>query len=192
MRAGNVVFFALIASTLLLAQPASGAGPAPTSNAAPKAAPAQATGKPVGIFSASDVANIGSMTPAQRDKLVKLYAEKLQKMTPEARKAYFENNRKHFDALPPEKKKALTDKMKKASAEYIAAHKAEVARYTAEEKKLVGPQQKEFLEKMPGMERAVLEKYKQMRKTHNKDFAWHTIIQDAGHGGKLAPVPEDQ
>ncbi|MEZ0226679.1 MAG: hypothetical protein ACAH83_19135 [Alphaproteobacteria bacterium] len=191
MRTGIAACLTVVAATLLLASPALSAGPAPAPSTAAKPAAAPPVA-PAGVISTTDASKIPAMTPAQRDAFVKAEVEKIRKMTPEQRKAYFANNRKGFDAMPPEKKKAFIAKMKKVGEDYIARHKAEMARIEAIEKKTASPQQKEFLEKLPGIERAVLLKYKEMRKKHGREYTWHMIIQDAGHGGKIAPVPEGQ
>ncbi|TAL37801.1 MAG: hypothetical protein EPN97_04545 [Alphaproteobacteria bacterium] len=193
MRTGIVACLAVIVVPLLLAQPALSAGPAPASNTAstPAATPAK-PGAPAGIITVVDAAKVPGMTQAQREAFVREQAEKIKKMKPEERKAYFANNRKGFDAMPPEKRKALIEKLKKVGDDYIARNKAEMERIAAIEKKTPSPQQKEFMEKMPGIERAVLLKYKEMRKKHGREYTWHMIIQDAGHGGKITPVPEGQ
>jgi hypothetical protein len=183
MRAGFTA--SLIAFSLLLAQPAFSASPAPK-------AVAPAAAAPVGVLSDAAVSKMANTTPEQRDAMVKAQAEKLKKMTPEERKAFFEANRKRFNALSPEQKKALNEKMKKASADYIASHKAEWDRHMAECKKMQDKRAQEFVEKMPAIERAVLLKYKELRKNHGKDYAWRMIIEDAAHGGKITPVPESK
>jgi hypothetical protein len=192
MRTGIAACLTVIAATLL-AQPAFSAGPAPAStNTASKPSATPAPAAPAGIISVMDASKVPGMTAAEREAFVKEQAEKIRKMKPEERKAYFANNRKGFDAMPPEKKKAFLEKMKKANADYIAKYKADLARIEAIEKKTPSPQQKEFMEKMPGIERAVLLKYKEMRKKHGREYTWHMIIQDAGRGGKITPVPEGQ
>lgn len=202
MRAGVVETLSLLAvAAMLLSAPAvaapPSAEPAQKPHAAVKANPAThavavetVPVAPVGIITDDSISKMGTLTQAQRDAMVKQYAEKLKKMTPAERKAYFDENRRRWDALPPEKKKELQAKMRQASQEYIAAHKAEWDKDIAESKRLNDERTKQFLAKMPAIERAVLEKYRELRKTHSKDYAWHMIIEDAAKGGHLTPLPK--
>jgi hypothetical protein len=145
---------------------------------------------PAGIVPEEILKKMDKQTIAQRDAEIAAMAKKLKAMTPKERQAFFEANRKRYEALTPEQKKMAMERAKRQSAEYILAHKAEWEKNQAEQAKLRDAKQKEFLEKMPGIERAVLLKYKELRKTHGKEYAWHAIIDDAAHGGKLTPVPE--
>ena len=189
----------LLSASALAAQPAAtapAAKPPAAKPAAPPAPPAAATAPkpapvtPIGVVPADAVNKMDQQTPAERDAMIKAMAEKLKKMTPAERKAFFEKNRADYAAMTPQQRKDMNDKVRRESAEYIAAHKDEWARAMADQKQLNDPKNKEFLEKIPGVERAVLQKYKDLRKTHGKDYAWHVIIEDAGHGGKITPLPE--
>ncbi len=155
----------------------------------PPPAPGQQLTPVIGVFSGAAAGKFDNMTPEQRDAYVKQMAAKIKAMSPAERKAFFEGNRKSYAAMTPAQKKEMADRIKAASAQYVAAHKAEWDKANANVGKL-SAKDKEFLDKMPGIERAVLQKYKDMRKTHNKDFAWHEIIQEAGKGGKITPIPE--
>jgi hypothetical protein len=149
-----------------------------------------AADQPAGLFSEQEVAAIKKMSDVERMELLQKKARELDKLTRVQRQKYFGANREAFNALPPEKQKEIRERLKKASDDYIAKHKAEWEKNRAEEKKLADANAKKFLEQMPGIERAVLAKYKQLRKTQSKDNAWRTILDDARKGGKLKPIPE--
>jgi hypothetical protein len=199
-----IALAALLSASALAAQPATTArakpkapvvsDKVPAANASnpnnPALQPIPAAVMPAGIVPGQVVDKMDGMTQAQRDETIKAMAEKLKKMTPKERQAFFEENRKRYAAMTPEQKKALNDKLKLQSAAYIVAHKAEWEKSQADQAKLRDQYSKEFLAKMPGVERAVLQKYKELRKTHGRDYAWRMIIDDAGKGGKITPITE--
>jgi hypothetical protein len=181
----------LLAAALLLPGVAFAQQAATPAKPAAAAPVAPAGSQPyVGVLPQSAISKFNTMAPAERDQVIKQAAQKIQHMTPAERQAFFESNRKAVAAMTPAQKNEMQARIKAASDAYIAAHKAEWAKNNAAEQKIEDARDRQFLALMPGIERAVLEKYREARKTHGREYAWHMILEDAQKGGKLKPLPE--
>src|SRR5882724_8745175 len=93
-------FAAQPAATAPAAKPAA-AKPAPSAPPATTAA-RPVTVTPVGVVPGEAINKMDQQTPAQREAMIKAMAEKLKKMSPAERKAFFEKNRAYYASLNPQ------------------------------------------------------------------------------------------
>jgi hypothetical protein len=171
---------------LLLGAPAAAlAGPAQAQKA-----PAAAQKGPGFYFDAAELDQLEKMDPAQYNAFLAKRRAEIAKMPRTQKRKYFADRQKAFEALPAEQRAALNARVRKLGAAYTAAHKEEWAKNRAAAKAFEAEQHKKFMKEMPGIERAVLQRYKELRKTHSKDYAWRLILDDARKGGRLKPLAE--
>lgn len=81
----------------------------------------------------SDMAKVEKMTPEERKAFFKERREAFQKMTPEEKKALIDKRKEWFNSLSPEQKESLKERHKKMRDEWKARKKAEFDKLSPEE-----------------------------------------------------------
>jgi hypothetical protein len=142
------------------------------------------------FYTDQEIDKLEAMTPEDRNKYFLDRSKNFKGMDPADLAKYMSEKRAAFEALPADKQAERNKRIQKLFGEIVTQQKPFFEKNAAEEKKRDDAKAKAFLDALPDYQRAVMLKYKSLRKNHSKEYAWHMILEDAAKGAKLDPIPE--
>jgi hypothetical protein len=189
-----VVFAGVLPASKSFADPPARHAAATTRPAAAKTIPAKAVRKaePGMFYTEQELDAVEKMDMAGKSAFFAKRSQKFQSMTQSELTAYLTDKRKAFEGLPADKQKELNDRTQKLFGDFVATQRVGFEKNAAEEKRREDANMKVFLSSLPDYQRAVMLKYKALRQDHSREYAWHMILEEAGKGAKITPVPEKQ